>query len=278
MRKRLYLAYDLETIAQSETAHLWVPKPVAEGEKEQFPPVHTWQIVSCAVTMFTIGESLEDCQILKIGAISQPKDTEEGIVRRFINSTTLMIDKFTEHSPGDWSYVTWNGRQFDNLVMASRAFRYGVPWLPYYQSRDARIRYKTEGHWDLCDYLYDFGAAMGDRPSFQSTCLKMGMPGKLEGVNGSNVAEMIKSDRHLDVAAYNMCDSLQMALMVPRFLLLSGDIELSFYQEIQRKFYGELKTRTTDHHPYLAQLFDKINLRELMLKGSVHNAEGASNQ
>ena len=59
--------------------------------------------------------------------------------------------------------VTWNGRGFDMPVITSRALRHGVPMPWWFSDRNTRYRYSTDGHFDLMDFLADFGAAKNAR-------------------------------------------------------------------------------------------------------------------
>ena len=58
-----------------------------------------------------------------------------------------------------------------------------MPW--WFSDRNTRYRYSTDGHFDLMDFLADFGAAKNARLDVYAKLV--GFPGKV-GVDGSQVA------------------------------------------------------------------------------------------
>jgi len=118
--------------------------------------------------------------------------------------------------------VTWNGRTFDLPVLAMRALGLGVPWGWYYDSREIRYRYSTDGHCDLMDFLSDFGAVRFMK--LDDVARLVGLPGKdvpgQEHIDGSMVGDIVaQSDgqENVDrVARYCLQDVLQTALLFVR--------------------------------------------------------------
>ena len=59
--------------------------------------------------------------------------------------------------------VTFNGRGFDLPVLETRAMKYGIPLARYFANQELRQTYRGSRyidlyHFDLCDFLSNFGA------------------------------------------------------------------------------------------------------------------------
>ena len=113
--------------------------------------------------------------------------------------------------------VTWNGRTFDLPVLAARALYHGVPWGWYYDERNIRYRYSSDGHDDLMDFMSDFGAA---RPMKLGDAARLvGLPGKTD-MDGSKVEEVVSHGPNLDneekISWYCLQDAVQTALFFVR--------------------------------------------------------------
>src|SRR5690606_12237253 len=112
-----------------------------------------------------------------LGIVGRESDNEAEILREF----SELIEK---HQP---TLVTYNGRGFDLPVIAMRCFRHGISFRAYYRGRDMRYRFTEAGHFDLMDYLADYGAS---RPAKLDVIAKLcGMPGKV-GVDGKDVGPL----------------------------------------------------------------------------------------
>jgi hypothetical protein len=123
--------------------------------------------------------------------------------------------------------VTYNGRGFDLPVIVSRCLRHGVPFRHYFQSKDVRYRFNTAGHFDLMDFMSDFGASRAT--SLDTLAKLIGLPGKV-GVDGKDVAPMVQSGRIAEVYAYCLCDVMQTTALFLRIQLLRGEIDINLYR------------------------------------------------
>ena len=113
--------------------------------------------------------------------------------------------------------VTWNGRTFDLPVLSARALHLGVPWGWYYDERNIRHRYSSDGHDDLMDFLSDFGAA---RPMTLGDVARLiGLPGKTD-MDGSKVEGIVALGESLEnedkISSYCLQDAVQTALVFLR--------------------------------------------------------------
>lgn len=146
-------------------------------------------------------------------AVPCDPEPERGLLHRF---REVMTD-----SPA--TLVTWNGRGFDLPVLAMRALGLGVPWGWYYDSREIRYRYSTDGHCDLMDFLSDYGASRSMK--LDDVARLVGLPGKdvpgeTEHFDGSMVGDLVaRGDVQANkdkIARYCLQDVLQTALVFLR--------------------------------------------------------------
>ncbi|MRI57173.1 3'-5' exonuclease [Methylobacterium sp. DB1607] len=98
--------------------------------------------------------------------------------------------------------VSFNEHSFDLPVLRYRALIQGIP-APGLTTRPYYRRYDEAGL-DLCDVLANFDAR--GRIGLDALCRAMGLPGKPEGVDGGNVADLVARGRLDAVAAYCRAD------------------------------------------------------------------------
>lgn len=204
------LIVDIETIPDPELAG----PPAPEGAPLPAAPCH--QVVAIGVCWFD-----ERYRLQRIGLVGggKPEAAMLADFARFLD----------ERAP---RLVTWNGRGFDLPVIAARCFRHGVPLRHYYGNRDLRYRFSCEGHYDLMDYMADFGAT---RPARLDVAAKaVGMPGKL-GVDGSHVARLVAEGRLADVQRYCVTDVVQTSAVFLRLELVRGVLGLDEYRRAVRR-------------------------------------------
>jgi predicted PolB exonuclease-like 3'-5' exonuclease len=154
--------------------------------------------------------------------------------------------------------VTWNGRGFDMPVITSRALRHGVPMPWWFTDRNTRYRYSTDGHFDLMDFLADFGATKNARLDVYAKLV--GFPGKV-GVDGSQVAPLVHAGKMDEVNAYCLCDVAQTAAIFLRVELLRGTIDRPRYRDLARTLLGFV-----DEQPRLAPIADKIDRARFLIE------------
>lgn len=197
---------DIETILDQEL-------PIAESsEAERLPAPPHHRVV--AIGALWIDRQHQPRSLALLGA-GQP---EAGILGEFAKL-------LSERRP---CLVTYNGRGFDLPVIATRCLRYGVTLRHYYQSRDVRYRFSTEGHFDLMDFMADFGAAKVSKLDVMARLC--GMPGKV-GVDGKDVGPLVHAGNLEAVQNYCLCDVVQTALVFLRVQLLRGELDRAQYLE-----------------------------------------------
>lgn len=199
-----FLVFDIETILDPELTNPSLPEP----EKLPSPPHH--QVV--AIGALLLGP---DYCVRKLAIIEEGKPEQE-ILQAFA--------KIVHRDPP--LFVSFNGRGFDFPVIASRCFRHAIPLRNYYSIRDMRYRFSETGHFDLMDYLSDFGASKSTSLDvFAKMC---GMPGKV-CVSGKDVAWMVKDGKITEIGDYCLSDVVQTAAVFLRLELVRGTIKRDVY-------------------------------------------------
>ena len=133
-------------------------------------------------------------------------------------SETEMLEAFWEGSREYDTFVTFNGRGFDVPFLNLRSAILGI--RPTKDLMDGRYLYqqKVARHIDLQDQLTFYGA-MYKRPSLHLFCRAFGIESpKAEGVAGDDVAELFKTKKFRDIAAYNARDVIATTELYKKWL------------------------------------------------------------
>jgi predicted PolB exonuclease-like 3'-5' exonuclease/SAM-dependent methyltransferase len=227
-----HLVLDIETIPDPE-----LPRQ-DDSERVPAPPFNQIVTLGCML--------LEDWVPRRLGVVGEHQT--EG----------AMLSAFAEWLEAKRpTVVTWNGRGFDMPVITSRALRHGVPMPWWFSDRNTRYRYSTEGHFDLMDFLADFGAAKNARLDVYARLV--GFPGKV-GVDGSQVLPLVHAGKIDEVNAYCLCDVAQTAAIFLRVELLRGSFDRAHYGELARAMLAFI-----DEHPRLEAIAGKIDRARFLL-------------
>lgn len=235
MKSESLLVMDIETIPDPD-----VPAP-ADHDPEKVLAVPHHKIVCIGALLF------ENYHVRTLGIISDGKD-EPQMMADFVKFVTAK----------EPCIATFNGRGFDMPVIAMRCLKYGIPFPYYYSSRDVRYRYTTDGHFDIMDFLSDFGGTKSAR--LDAVAKLCGMPGKV-GVDGKDVAGMVTSGRVQEVKNYGLCDVAQTAGILLRVQLIRGIIDRQVYQAAMTDLIGHI-----DSDPRLAPVAVAMDRKRLMLE------------
>lgn len=230
-----FLVIDIETIPDPD-----VPVP-AESDPEKILGVPHHKIVCIGALLFD-----REYSVKSLGILSETKD-EIGAVADFV----IFVQS---KQP---CIVTFNGRGFDLPVIAMRCFKYGIQFPYYYGSRDVRYRYTADGHFDLMDFLSDFGGTKASK--LDAVARLCGMPGKL-GIEGKDVASMVGSGRLTEVKNYCLCDVVQTSAVFLRTQLIRGEIDRKTYQAAM----GGLITKI-QYDKRVKPVADKMDIGRLLL-------------
>lgn len=246
-----YLVFDIETILDPEL-------PIAESPEAQklpSPPHH--KVVVIGALHFGA-----DYSVKKLGIIGRESTDEAEIVREF-------AELVGQYRP---DLVTYNGRGFDLPVIANRCLRHGVPFPGYYKPRDMRYRFSEAGHFDLMDYLSDFGAAKPTR--LDVTAKLCGMPGKV-GVDGKDVGPLVHQGRIAEVRDYCLCDVVQTAGVFLRVQLLRGEISRELYLGAMRGLIDASEADARVEPVFRAMNVERLLLGEPRTQGEISGKRAA---
>ena len=121
----------------------------------------------------------------------------------------------------------------------------GLSARPYFH------RY-TEDAIDLCDVLASFNSQC--RATLDEICRLMGLPGKPDGLGGSNVETYVRQGKIEEIAAYCESDLVNTYRVWLRHELFRGKLDQSNYEQSElrlKTFLGSRKSRASPPQPAL---------------------------
>ena len=205
-----------ETLADEE-AYNRVRQQLRQDQGNDFFPLSFHVPISIA-----IGQVTDDRLLTVVETLHEADYSEEAIVRNFWQR----LERF----PG--TLVSFNGRNFDLPVLELQALKYGCS-APHYFNGKHRKRYAEEGHYDLYDFLTNYGAHRL-RGGFNALAKLIGLPGKTE-IDGSMVQQLWEANRLADIHRYCRQDVIQTYFLFLRVELLRGRITPGQYEELIRQ-------------------------------------------
>src|SRR6187200_1628989 len=186
------LVWDLETVpdlAGFAAANELVGKPEADIREvlgNKFPK-HIYHTIVCIGALVACRES-DRWTVHALGAPHVGERSEKQLISAF-------CDKIAELTP---QLVTFNGNSFDLPVLRYRSMIHGVS-APGLAVRPYFNRY-TEDAVDLCDILSSF--APHTKASLNELSKIMGMPGKPESIDGTDVEPYLLEGKIKEIAEY----------------------------------------------------------------------------
>ena len=159
-------------------------------------------------------------QILDITALDQPAGRPHVITEHFWRGW-LSYNKPT--------LVSFNGRGFDLPLLELAAFRFGIGAPAWFNVDDKsweqrRNRYNIESHFDLQDFLTNFGASRL-AGGLNLVAQLIGKPGKMD-VTGDQVQDLYDEGRIAEINDYCRCDVLDTYFIFLRVCVLTGRLTL----------------------------------------------------
>lgn len=164
-----------------------------------------------------VGQVNDERVLAAVETLHEDEYSEEGLIRTFWQR----LERF----PG--SLVTFNGRNFDLPVLELQALKYGCQ-APRYFSGKARNRYVEEGHYDLYDFLTNYGVHRL-RGGFNVLAKMIGLPGKIE-IDGSMIQQLWEDGRLADIHRYCRQDVIQTYFLFLRVELMRGRLTQGQYE------------------------------------------------
>ena len=131
-------------------------------------------------------------EVQALGAQHVGKQSEKVLIETF-------VDFVAEHQP---QMVTFNGHSFDLPVLRYRAIINGLS-APGLQSRSYYHRF-TDDHIDVCDVLSSYN--FGGKAKLDEMSRVMGLPGKPDGIDVSQVETYYNAGRINEIADYCQSD------------------------------------------------------------------------
>lgn len=203
-----------EGVPAAEAVDRWMTEQEQTGESN-FLPVSQQRPLSIGVCL--VDPRLE---LLDVIDVSDEQDDPETVSRRFWSGWKRQ---------GCPTFVTYNGRSFDMPLMEYQAFQYGIddagPWFApkpgggYAQNRN---RYNTQAHFDVQEFLSNFGSGRisGGLNLFAR---RIGGAGKM-GIDGSQVYREYRNGNRGRIIAYGQTDAVDTYLILLRIKRLTGEI------------------------------------------------------
>jgi predicted PolB exonuclease-like 3'-5' exonuclease len=247
LRVITHLVLDIETIPDPE-----LPR-ADDSDKVPAPPLNQIVTMGCML--------IEDHLPRKLGVVGEGRSDWK-------NERETLVDFAAWLDRSRPTVVTWNGRGFDMPVITSRALKHGVPMPWWFSDRNTRYRFTPDGHFDLMDFMTDFGASKSARLDVYAKLV--GFPGKV-GVDGSQVSPMVHAGRIAEVNAYCLCDVAQTAAVLLRVQLLRGALSRSEYEARAEALLAFL-----DKDPRLASVTQVIDRPRFLLKPPTDAPQGSA--
>ena len=225
-----YLVFDVESVADPElVAKLKYPDPgitpndavrafrdeLLEKNDTDFIP-YSYQLP----VAISIAKVDAEFRIMDIVTLDEPKCRPH-----------IMTEKFWRgwQAYNQPTLVTFNGRGFDLPLLELAAFRYGISIPAWFALRtktygQPRNRYNTEAHFDLYDFLTNFGA-IRLTGGLNLVANLIGKPGKMD-IQGHMVQDLYEQGELERINNYCRCDVLDTYFVFLRVAVITGQLEL----------------------------------------------------
>jgi 3'-5' exonuclease len=191
-------------------------------------PKHLYHSIACIGAL--IAHRDDDCWVVDaLGAPHIGERTEKELITSF-------VDKIAALNP---QLVTFNGNSFDLPVLRYRAMVHEVPAIglsarPYFN------RYSDDAV-DLCDALSSFSSQA--KVSLHELCRVMGLPGKPDSIDGSEVHAYFRDGRIKEIADYCETDIINTYRVWLRYEQFRGKLTPIQFQLSEQKLAEFIKMR-----------------------------------
>lgn len=229
------LVWDLETIpdldgyARANNLLGKSPEEIRSAMGDEFPKLIYHSIVCIgALIARRTGNGYE---VQAVGAPHVGQRTEKDLIESFVG-------KIGQLSP---QLVTFNGSSFDLPVLRYRAMIHQV-FAPGMHNRAYFHRY-TDDCTDLCDVLASF--SYNGKVKLDELSRIMGLPGKPDGIDGSQVEAYFNAGRVQEIADYCRSDVVNTYRLWLRHELFRGRLDRAQF-EYSEHDVGRL-VATTEH-------------------------------
>jgi len=219
-----------------------------EEKKDVFPPLMAHQPIVIGCVWLDSNLGTKDVGVVGRGALHNDEHKLLSGWAEFMAKERPLI-------------VTWNGRTFDMPVLSLRSLRHGVPLPWYFDDKNYRYRYTEDAHCDLMDAITDYGAAGRGGFKLDDIAKLIGLPGKHDDVDGSQVKAMYEAGKIADIERYCLTDCIQTALVFMRWRYLKGKMNLEMYRGSVVTMLDHLENHKINFNSFLS----KIDRKQLLL-------------
>ena len=210
---------------------------IREAMGDKFPK-HIYHSIACIGALIAHRDN-DHWVVDALGAPHVGERTEKELIASF-------VDRIDELKP---QLVTFNGNSFDLPVLRYRAMTHSIAALglsarPYFN------RY-TEDAIDLCDVLSSFSPQA--KATLHELCRVMGLPGKPDAIDGSDVYKYFREGRIQEIADYCETDIVNTYRLWLRHELFRGRLSDAGFQASEANLVEFIKVKSNTK-PHLANL------------------------
>jgi 3'-5' exonuclease len=209
---------DLQGYARANNFIGRTPQEIRSVMGDDFPKLIYHSIICIGALVATKTAAGYEVQV--VGAPHVGQRTEKELIESFVN-------KIGQLSP---QLVSYNGSAFDLPVLRYRSMIHEV-FAPGMHNRAYYHRY-TDDNVDLCDVLSSF--TYGARVKLDELSRIMGLPGKLDGMDGSQVEAYFNAGRIQEIADYCKSDVINTYRLWLRHELFRGRLDQRQFEFSER--------------------------------------------
>lgn len=213
---------DLDGFARANNLIDKSPEEIRAAIGDEFPKLIYHSIICIGALVATRTSS--GWEVQAVGAPHIGQRTEKELIESF-------VVKIAQLSP---QLVTYNGCGFDLPVLRYRAMTHNV-FAPGMHNRAYFHRY-TDDNVDLCDVLSSF--SYGAKVKLDELSRIMGLPGKPNGIDGSQVEAYFKAGRIQEIADYCKSDVINTYRLWLRHELFRGKLDQNQFEFSDRSANG----------------------------------------
>jgi predicted PolB exonuclease-like 3'-5' exonuclease len=218
------MVWDLETIpdiagfAKANNLVDKTPEEIRKTIGDDFPKLIYHSIICIGALVAT--RTSNGWEVQAVGAPHVGQRTEKELIESFVS-------KIAQLSP---QLVSYNGSGFDLPVLRYRAMIHNI-FAPGMHNRAYYHRY-TDDNVDLCDVLSSF--SYGAKAKLDELSRIMGLPGKPDGIDGSQVEAYFNAGRIQEIADYCKSDVINTYRLWLRHELFRGRLDQSQFEFSER--------------------------------------------
>lgn len=227
------IVWDLETVPDLE-AYAAVEGLEGKDEVEvrnslgpKFPK-HIFHKIAC-IGALVASRTEKSWKIDAIGAPHLGDRSEKDLIQGF-------VDRIAELKP---RLITFNGSSFDLPVLRYRAMIHEVS-AQGLSARSYFNRYSDDAL-DLCDVLASFDPRA--KITLHALCRVLGLAGKPDDIDGSQVESYYRAGRIREVAEYCETDVMNTYRVWLRYALFRGELSRETYAESESNLVGWITER-----------------------------------